>query len=78
MDFSPRAFLFTAATVQIPIHTAPKSVTENNRYVMLHFRDQRSAYSLRSRNPAEITVVMCIEALSGMVLMPAKEVSSIL
>ena len=59
MDFSPRAFLFTAATVQIPVHTAPKCVTETNRYVMLHFRDQRSASSLRSRNPAEITVVMC-------------------
>ena len=29
------------------------------RYVTLHFRDQRVAASLRHRNRAEITVLMC-------------------
>jgi len=38
------------------------------RYVTHHFRDRRGAASLRYRNRAEITVLMCesIEALSSM------------
>ena len=44
----------------LAIHTAPKCGTELILNVMLHFRDRRSAASLRYRNRAEITVLyMC-------------------
>ena len=44
---------------RIPVHTAPKCGTEAFRYVTLHYRDWRGADSLRQRNRAEITILMC-------------------
>ena len=35
---SSRSYLFTSATVRIPVHIAPKCCTEPIRYVLLHFR----------------------------------------
>ena len=52
--------------------------TELIRYVTLHFRDRRGGASLRYRNHAEITVLMCEkEALSGMISVPAQKLSGI-
>ena len=34
----PHSYLFTSATVRVPVHTAPKCGTEPIRYVTLHFR----------------------------------------
>ena len=45
MDSSPRSYLFTSATVRIPVHTAPKSGTEFIHYVTLHFRYRRGLIS---------------------------------
>ena len=63
VDSSPRSYLFTSATVRISVYTAPKCGTEPIRYVTLHFRDQCGALlcgaSLRCRNRAEITVLIC-------------------
>ena len=58
MDSSTRSYLFTSATVRIPVHTAPtKCGTEPMPYMTPHFREQRRAASLgRYRNRAEITV----------------------
>ena len=39
--------------------TAPKSGTVPTRQLTIYFRDQRGAASLRYRNAAEITVVIC-------------------
>ena len=52
---SLRSYLFTSATVRIGVPIAPKYGTKPTRYVTLHFRDQRSAASLRHRHRAEIT-----------------------
>ena len=58
--FSPLSYLFTIASVRIPVHTrAPKCGADPIRSVMLHFRDPRSAASLRYRNRIEITVLVC-------------------
>ena len=45
-DSSPRSYLFTSATVRIPVYTTPKSCTESRRYVTLHFRHRCGAVSL--------------------------------
>ena len=58
VDSSPHSRLFTSM-VQIQVQTAPKCCTEPLRYMTLHFRDRRGAASLRYRNRAKITVVMC-------------------
>ena len=42
-----------------PVHTAPKCGIKPIQYVTLHFRDPRGAASLRYRNRAKVTVVMC-------------------
>ena len=45
---------------RLPDHTTPKRGTKPIRYNMtLHFRDRRGAASLRCRNRAEITVLVC-------------------
>ena len=46
-------------TVQIPVHTVPWCGTEPIRYGTLHLRDWRRTASLRYRNRAEITVLIC-------------------
>ena len=57
---SPLSYLFTFATVRIPVHaTAPECGIDSIRYVTLHFRDRRCTASLRYRNRAEITVLVC-------------------
>ena len=43
-----------------PYDTAPKYGTESIRYGMLHFRDRRSAASLRHRNRPATTVLKCV------------------
>ena len=50
---------FTSATGRIGVHTAPKYGTKPIRYVTLHFRERRGAASLRRRNRAATTVLMC-------------------
>ena len=62
----PLSELFTSAADQIPSHTTPECGTEPIRYVTLHFRDRRGAATLRYRNRAKITVLMC-EQKPGMV-----------
>ena len=64
VDCSHRSYLFTSATVRQPVHITPICVTEPIRYVVLHFPDRRGAArrgaaSLRHRNGAKITVLMC-------------------
>ena len=59
---SPRSYLFTSATLRIPDHTASKCGTEPIRYVSLKFRDLRIVWT---------------EGQSGIVLMPAQELSVI-
>ena len=56
---NPRFYLLTSATGRIGVHTAPKYGTKPIRYVILHFRDRRGATSLRRRNRAAITVLVC-------------------
>ena len=59
--FDSRSYLFTSATrVRIGVHSAPKYGTKTIRQgiMTLHFRYRRAA-SLRHRNYAEITVVVC-------------------
>ena len=43
----------------MPVHTAPKRGTKTIRYVTLHYKHRKGAASLRYRNHAEITVLMC-------------------
>ena len=43
----------------MPVHTAPKRGTKTIRYVTLHYKHRNGAASLRYRNRAEITVLMC-------------------
>ena len=43
----------------MPVHTAPKRGTKPIRYVTLHYKHRNDAASLRYRNRAEITVLMC-------------------
>ena len=56
---NPRYYLSTSPTVWIPVHTTPKSGTERIRYVTLHFRDGCGAASLRHKNRAATTVLVC-------------------
>ena len=56
---SPRSYLFTSAMGRIGVHFAPKYGTKPIRYVKLHFRDRRDAASLRYRNRATTTVLVC-------------------
>ena len=56
---NPRFYLFSSATGGIGVHTAPKYGTKSIRYVILHFRDRRGAASLRRRNRAATTVLVC-------------------
>ena len=56
---SPRCYLLTSATGRIGVHTAPKCDTKPFRYVTLHFRDRRSAASLRHRSLTATTVLVC-------------------
>ena len=64
-------YLFTSATVIIPVRATPKHGTESIRYVTLHLRDWRGATSLLYRNSVEIT------ALSGIISVPAQKLSVI-
>ena len=59
VDFGPSSYLFTSATVRIPVHAALECGTESIWYVTRHFRDQHVAASVRYRNRAEITVLIC-------------------
>ena len=49
------------------------------RYVTLLLRDRRGAASLRKKNRAEITVLICKQKtyLSGVIFVPAQKLSSI-
>ena len=58
---SPRSYFFTSVTGRIGVYTSPKCGTKPLRYVTAHFRDQRRAVSLRHRNGAAQTVLMCEE-----------------
>ena len=59
MFTSPQSYLFTSATVRIPVHTTPKSGTEPIRHVTLHFVHRRGAAALRYRNySTKITVLV--------------------
>ena len=62
MCSSPLSYLFTSATLRIPVHTALKCGTEPIRHLSLKFRDLRIVWT---------------EGQSGMVLMPAQELSVI-
>ena len=53
---SPRSYLFTSAKLRMVF--TPKYDTKAVRYVTL-LRDRRGAVSLRHRNRAEITVLVC-------------------
>ena len=55
----PRSYLFTSATGRIGVHSAPKYGRKLIRYVTLHFWDRCGAASLRHRNRAATTVVVC-------------------
>ena len=71
------SYLFTSATtVRIGVHSAPKYGTETIRYVTLLFRYWCGAASLRYRNHAEITVVVC-EQKPYPVFAPAQKLSGI-
>ena len=59
---SPLSYLFTSATLRIPVHTTSKCGTEPIRYVSLNFRDLRNVWT---------------EGQSGIVLVPAQELSVI-
>ena len=54
VDSSPRCYLFTFATVRIPVQTEPKCGTKPVRFVTLDFRDERDAASLQYRSLVEI------------------------
>ena len=70
-----RSYLFTSTTtVRIGVHSAPKYGTETIRYVTLLFRYWCGAASLRYRNHAEITVVVC-EQKPYPVFAPAQKLS---
>ena len=56
---TPRSYLFISATGRIVVHTAPQCGTKPIRHVMLFFRDRRRAASLRHRNRAATTVLVC-------------------
>ena len=43
----------------LPVYTSPKCGTEPIRYETLHFRDRCRTASLRYRNRAKITVLVC-------------------
>ena len=58
MDSSSLSYLFTS--VQIPADTTPKCGTEPSiRYVKLHFQNWHVVDSLRYRNRAKNTILMC-------------------
>ena len=50
-------------SVLAPVHAALKCGTEPNWYVTRHFRDRHVAASLRYRNRAVITVLICEQKL---------------
>ena len=58
---SPRYNLFTSTTGRIIVHTATKYGTKPLRYVTFYFRDQRGLASLRHKNHAATTVLVCDE-----------------
>ena len=59
MGSSPRSHLFTPVTGRMGGHIARKYGTKPIRYVTLHLRDRRGATSLRHRNRAATTVLVC-------------------
>ena len=59
VDSSRCSYLFTSGTVRIPVDAAPKCGTEIIPVVTLHLRDRCGTASLRYKNRAEITVLMC-------------------
>ena len=59
VDSSPHSCLFTSMTDRIGVHAAPKYGTRLIRCATLHFPIRRCAASLRHRNRAEITVLVC-------------------
>ena len=58
---SPRYNLFTSPTGRIIVHTATKYGTKTLLYVTFHFRYQRGLASLRHKNHAATTVLVCDE-----------------
>ena len=58
VNFRPRSFLFTSATVRIRVQTTPKCGTEFIQYDALVSRSARRSFA-RHRNRAEVTVLMC-------------------
>ena len=71
--------LFTSATGRIGVHTAPKYGTKPIRYLTLHFRDGCGEASLRNRNRAAITVLVCEQKpyRSSMIFVAAQKLSGI-
>ena len=58
---SPRYNLFTSPTGRITVHTAAKYGTKPLLYVTFHFRYQRGLASIRHKNHAATTVLVCDE-----------------
>ena len=56
---SPCSYLFTFTTIKIPVYTTPKCGKEPIRYVMPHFRGQRSTALLHNRNGSKNTFLIC-------------------
>ena len=72
---TPYRTAFPVDTKSYPgTHSMNTMYPVSRRYVILHFRDQRSIYiaSLRYRNHAEMTVLMGEQKLSGMVVVSAQ------
>ena len=55
----PRSNLSTSAMGRVGVYNVPNNSTKSVRYVTLHFRDRRCAVSLRHRNHAATTVLVC-------------------
>ena len=55
----PHSYLFTSATGRIGVHTVSKYGKKPIQCVTLHFRDRRGAASVRHRNRAALTVLVC-------------------
>ena len=45
VGYTPRSYLFSSATVRIPVHSTPKCGKEHIPYVTLHFPDRRGVAS---------------------------------
>ena len=50
---------FQSSLVVIHFHYSPNNCSHSIRYMTLHFRGRRAAASLRYRNRAKITVIVC-------------------